>query len=83
MPYINVDIELDEIYDALTTSEKKMLVEWLDADDLISLPDETIVSGISNPDFTEVCNKLAQSYYRMSKADEETIIEIMKKYNLC
>jgi hypothetical protein len=82
MPWINVDIDLDEIYDDLSTSEKKMLVEWLDADDLIALPDETKFSGISNPDFNEVCAKLAQSYYKMSKADEETIIQIMKKYNV-
>ena len=81
MPWITVNIDLDEIYDDLTTGEKQMLVEWLDADDIISLSDATKFSGISNPDFNEVCNKLAQSYYKMSKADEETIIKIMKKYN--
>lgn len=83
MPWINVnvDIELDEIYDQLTTIEKKMLVEWLDADNLISR--ETEYSGITNSDFNETCDKLAQSYYRMTKDDEETIIRIMKKYNVC
>ena len=81
MPWINVDIELDEIYDELTIREKKILVEWLDDDNLISR--ETEYSGITNSDFNEACDKLAQSYYRMTKDDEETINRIMKKYNAC
>jgi len=81
MPWITVDIELDEIYDKLTIREKKILVEWLDDDNLISR--ETEYSGITNSDFNETCDKLAQSYYRMTKDDEETINRIMKKYNAC
>lgn len=81
MAYVNINIDLDDIYSELSKKEKEMLVDWLEQDDVLPTVAVSSYKGIMNQDFNDVCSKLAQSYYRMSKEDEETIIKIMKKYN--
>jgi hypothetical protein len=81
MAYINVHIDLGDIYDDLSKKEKEMLVDWLEQDDVLPTVAVSSYNGIMNQDFNDVCSKLAQSYYRMGKEDEETILKIMKKYN--
>lgn len=81
MAYINVNIDLEDIYDDLSKKEKEMLVDWLEQDGVLPTVAVSSYNGIMNQDFNDVCSKLAQSYYRMSKEDEETILKIMKKYN--
>ena len=82
MAYVNITVDLWEIYGDLTKREKLELLDWLDEDGLTEIPMDTPPSnsGLMNEEFSRVCGKLAKSYYRMDKEDEETIIKIMKKY---
>ena len=82
MAYVNINVDLWEIYGDLTKREKLELLDWLDEDGLTEIPMDTPPSnsGLMNEEFSRVCGKLAKSYYRMSKEDEETIVRIMKKY---
>ena len=82
MAYVNINVDLWEIYGDLTKREKLELLEWLDEDGFTEIPINTPPEkgGLMNEEFSRVCGKLAKSYYRMSKEDEETIVRIMKKY---
>jgi hypothetical protein len=81
MPYVNIHVDLEDVYDDLSKSEKQMLVDWLEQDDILPTIKVSNYSGLMNQEFNDVCSKLAQSYYRMSKEDEELIVKIMKKYS--
>lgn len=81
MPYINVHVDIDDVYNDLSKTEKDMLVDWLEQDGVLPTVAVSGYNGIMNQYFNDVCSKLAQSYYRMSKEDEETILKIMKKYS--
>jgi len=81
MPYISVNVDLDEVYDELSTGDKKDLVEWLSDDGFIDTTITPKNSGLTNDAFNEMCSKLANVYYRMSKEDEEIIINMVKKYS--
>ena len=82
MAYVNINVDLWEIYESLCKREKQELLDWLDEDGLTEIPMDTPPSnsGLMNEEFSRVCGKLSKSYYRMSKEDEETIVRIMKKY---
>jgi hypothetical protein len=81
MPYVSIHVDLEDVYNDLSKSEKEMLVDWLEQDDILPTVNVSNYNGLMNHEFTETCSKLAQSYYRVSKEDEETIVKIMKKYN--
>jgi len=81
MTYISVQVDLEEVYDDLSKREKGMLVDWLEQDDILPAVKVSEYNGLMNQEFNDVCSKLAQSYYRMSKEDEETIRRIIKKYS--
>jgi len=82
MAYVNITVDLWEIYGSLCKREKQELLDWLDEDGFTEIPMDTPPEkgGLMNEEFSRVCGKLAKSYYRMDKEDEETIIKIMKKY---
>lgn len=82
MPYVNIHVDLEDIYDDLSTKEKEMLVDWLEQDDTLPTVKVSNYTGIMNEEFTNVCSKLAQTYYKMSKEDEQLIINIVNKYNI-
>ena len=81
MAYINVHVDLEDVYDELSKKEKEMLVDWLEQDDVLPTVAVSNYKGIMNEEFNDICSRLAQSYYRMSKEDEEMVVTIMKKYN--
>ena len=81
MAYINVHVDLEDVYDELSKKEKEMLVDWLEQDDVLPTVAVSNYKGIMNEEFNDICSRLAQSYYRMSKEDEEMVVAIMKKYN--
>lgn len=82
MPYVSVDVDLDDVYSELSNSDKRELVEWLTDDGYI---DEPVISqnsrSLRNEEFNEACLKLADSYYRLTQEEEEIIMKIVKKYN--
>jgi len=80
---ITIDVDLDDVYDQLTTSNKKSLMDWL-IDDGIETPKARKEmykhEGLVNDDWARDCNKLSSLYYQMDNEDIERIREIIKKY---
>lgn len=81
MAYINIHVDLSDIYDDLTSSDKMELVEWLTCDGYIEPESLETSESLQNEEFNEACKKLASSYYRLSQEDEKIIIDLIKKYN--
>ena len=81
MAYVSVHVDLEDVYDELSKKEKEMLISWLEEDDILPTVNVSGYKGIMNEEFNDACSRLAQSYYRMSKEDEEMVVSIMKKYN--
>lgn len=81
MPYIDVNIDVDEFYDSLDRYEKRELLELLkeDLDDDISNSVNN-TNKLVNGEFIRECHKLGESYYRMEQEDIETIRLLVKKY---
>lgn len=80
MAYISIDIDLGDVYKDLSTREKENLVYWLEEDGYLPKENVSNYDGMMNDEFTEVCAKIVQSYYRMDHDDIETITKLMKKY---
>jgi len=87
MPYINVDVDLDDVYDDMTSSEKKLMAEWLEADGYCSeskVDDYTNEFMIEDPSmedefWIEDLKKLFHGRLQLSVEDEETIKQIANK----
>lgn len=80
---VSVDIDLDDVYDQLTNSNKKSLMDWL-IDDGIETPrarqEMYEHNNLTNDDWSKDCNKLSSLYYQMGNEDVDKIREILKKY---
>lgn len=74
--YVNVDVDLDDIYCELRSSEKKELAEWLKEDGYFEEPSKGAVVESA----IELGNKLTDSMWRMSNEDIEAIKQILNKY---
>lgn len=81
MPQIYVDIDIDEVYSDLSSSEKRELVDWLTEDGYIDDTKEHLVNSLHNEDFDFACRQLSASYYRLTTEEEKIIMDIVKKYN--
>lgn len=74
--YINVDIDLDDLYSELDKYDKKELAEWLKKDGYF----EEVHKEVVAVDTMELGNKLTDSMWRMSNEDIEAIKQILNKY---
>jgi hypothetical protein len=88
MPYINLHVDLDDIYDEMDRSDKRTMAQWLHDDGILeSHPNpeiRKIVRGDEESDgekfLRDNLTKLWNSYYRMSNEDIELIEQLSKKY---
>lgn len=88
MPYINLHVDLDDIYDEMDRSDKRTMAQWLHDDGILeSHPNPEIrkvVRGDEESDgekfLRDNLTKLWNSYYRMSNEDIELIEQLSKKY---
>ena len=80
MPYVNIEIE--EIYGELNSSDKENLVEWLKEDGYISKRDTEFTEPQSAVEqlFEKDIDKIRIHYLTMSREDMDTINQIAKKY---
>lgn len=85
MAYINVDIDLDDVYDEMNSFEKEQMAEWLEKDGFCTV-DEDVEDDfqIENPTllddiWIEVVKKLFNGRMQLSLEDEETITKIANK----
>jgi hypothetical protein len=85
MPYIDVDINIDEFVDSCSSRDIKELIEYLrdnkhlpDAED--ENEEETEFFNIPDEEWYDVLKKLAGLRLQMSLEDIETVKQIIKKY---
>lgn len=87
MPYINVHVDLDEIYNEMDKHDKREMASWLFDDGVLgSHPNPEIrklVRGeedsIGEKEFKDALEKLWNAYHRLSNEDEELIKKITNK----
>ena len=77
MSYINVDVDIDDILSSLTSREKQELADELYEDGYIAKKDDDAKS--TDDEWNEQVNKLFNNKWRLSKEDEETILQITNK----
>ena len=87
MPYINVKVDLDEVYDQMATYDKHDMAEWLYEDGVLEThPKSEIRKTFRNSEesqgekeLRDNLTKIWNSYYRLSNEDELLIKQISKK----
>ena len=82
MPYISVDIDLDEIYDGLSSSERNSLVDWLKEDGYIEDPETNNFppsETYKDDEWVEIIQKLSKNRHQLTFEEEEQIKEISKR----
>ena len=81
---VDVDIEIDDIYDDLDSRDRARLISWLHSDGHLSeyMRSNDIDSPTTLTDnaFVDDCVSLGDAYYRMSKEDIETVRAVVAKY---
>jgi hypothetical protein len=79
MSWINIDIDihLDDIYNQMSDSDKKVMLEWI-KDDFAN--DLTMSDSLMSEEWMIVCRKLSGLYYQMNEEDMETIKKIINKF---
>ena len=87
MPYINVDVDLDDIYDTMSSSDKRDMAEWLHEDGILNKHPNTeirrLVRGDDEStlefDFRNDLTKLWNGHYQLTIEDQEIIKKIANK----
>jgi hypothetical protein len=87
MPYINVDVDLDDIYDEMSRYDKEEMAEWLIDDGILenhkNLNIRKLVRGneesFDEEQFRNNLTKLWSNFYQLSNEDEEIIKTIANK----
>jgi hypothetical protein len=87
MPYINLHVDLDDIYDEMDRSDKRAMAEWLyDDGTLQKHPNPEIrkmvidCESLMEEEFQKNLSKLWNRYYSMSGEDLLLIEQLCKKY---
>ena len=82
MPYINVDIDLEDVYKGLSISARNTLVGWLKEDGYIEDPGTNEFSSSENykdDEWVGIIQKLAQNRHQLTLEEEELIKSISNK----
>jgi hypothetical protein len=87
MPYINVDVDLDDIYDEMSRYDKEEMAEWLIDDGILenhkNLNIRKLVrsneESFDEEQFRNNLTKLWSNFYQLSNEDEEIIKTIANK----
>ncbi len=88
MPYIDVDIDVDDFYDKCSSYERRQLLDYLKDDGYVPNAEEKMVVGntaevirnVHDVEWYELLQKLAPLRMQMSVEDIEAIKQIVKKY---
>ena len=87
MPYIRIDVDLDNIYNEMDRGDKRTIAEWLYEDGILqSHPNSEIrklVRGddesLGEYDFRNDLTKLWNGHYQLTIEDQEIIKQIANK----
>ena len=81
MPYINVHVDLDDIYDDMDRSDKEMMAEWLHDDGFVVAIDAGLISGQpSNLDieWAQMITKINAARYQLTAEQEKILSDLAK-----
>lgn len=81
MPYINVHVDLDDIYDDMDRSDKEMIAEWLHDDGFVVAIDAGLISGQpSNSDieWAQMITKINAARYQLTSEQEKMLFDLAK-----
>ena len=84
MPYVRIDVDLDEIYDEMDRHDKREMASWLFDDGVLgSHPNPEIRKLVRDEEhshgekeFKDALNKLWNAYHRLSNEEELLIKQI-------
>ena len=87
MPYINIDLDLDDIYDEMSRYDKNEMAEWLFEDGILENHKNSnirkLVRGseesFDEEQFRNNLTKLWNSFYQLSNEDIEIIEKLANK----
>jgi hypothetical protein len=86
MPYINVKVDLDEVYDQMGKYDKHDMAEWLYEDGILETHPNTEIRKLvrdeesqGEKELRDSLTKLWNSYHRLSNEDELLIKQIANK----
>lgn len=88
MPYVNIHIDLDEIYDDMDRSDKRNMAEWLHEDGILESHPNTEIRRLvrgkeESPGEAELRDnllKLWNTHYQLSNEEEEIIKKIASRF---
>ena len=88
MSSVRVYVDLDDVYDEMDRSDKRTMAQWLHDDGILESHPNPEIRKIVRGDeesqgekeLRDNLTKLWNSYYRMSKEDEEIIKNLADKY---
>jgi len=80
--WVNVSIDVSDVYSELSDSEKYTLLDWLEEDGITSYTNDNNAMTISpmREDWSDTCIKLSHLYYQMSNEEQAVIEKMVKKY---
>jgi hypothetical protein len=87
MPYINVHVDLDQIYDDMDRRDKQEIAEWLHDDGILETHNNTEIRKLvrgkeeSNGEkyLRDDLTKIWNSYYRLTSEEELLIKQIANR----
>jgi hypothetical protein len=83
MSWISVDVDLNDVYEAMGSLEKDRMAEWLKDDGYFEEPEGRDIPSSSSPlerHFHDVLIGLSSKFYSMSNEEIELIENLYKKY---
>lgn len=81
MPYINVHVDLDDIYDDMDRSDKEAMAEWLCDDGFVVMTNEDISSGkpsLTDIEWVSMITKINAARYQMTSEQEKILSDLAK-----
>ena len=82
MPYINIDIDVEDFYDDLTTAEKRDLITYLQEDGMLDVADIVVdseVVQVATPvdfEWLEMIERINKSRYRLTPEQETMLFNL-------
>lgn len=78
-----VSIDLDDVYNELSISDKDTLVEWLEedgftAEEAVEEDGERTTSPM-NEDVVSACKKIGENYHNLSMFEEEFLLKLANR----
>jgi len=81
MAYVNINIDISELYHELSDYEKRELADCVAEDESMQAKSSNHYS-FSFEEFKESCEIIGEAYYRMSSEETDIINRLAAKYKL-